>query len=473
MALKTRIYIALAFICAFFMVAPLLILYTSGYQYDWQKHQWFDPGWIIVSSKPVGARVILNGQDTGLQTPAIIKNLLAGTYDVKVVAEGFYPWQNRVPVVAGLASSAKSVQLFRNDSALVPVDLGLTNWAQVYESPSGRWLALVSDAGDLAFFNAETGLLTRPEISKNLVGEKVRNVFWDQEKTDTALILFKSGHNALYSNNELARLDMPHLEKLRYYARRNEIWGIKENRLVTVHLRDLYAEEYVADGIFDFKMLNKIFYALVNVKPDSVILQRLNSYNEFVTVASFPKSQYSFIDSTIADRLTILSANQQVYVVNPPNEDETSLPEIILPSSQGAWDLAGELLMAVSPKKYLPSEIRIWDKKTGLQVEVARYHDAVTSAFWHPSGQFVLAEIVSGGLGAAAPRKSEELRIIDLADYKKLKLEDIRQQSLITTSIDAKTFTPISRVLFSDDGSLAYLVRVLAGKVRLESLMLY
>lgn len=57
-------------------------------------------GWIWVRSSPPGARIIVDGAETGLRTPARVE-LPSGQHDVRVVRRGFGTAQRSVQVTAG------------------------------------------------------------------------------------------------------------------------------------------------------------------------------------------------------------------------------------------------------------------------------------------------------------------------------------------------------------------------------------
>ena len=122
MTIGLRRIIFYSFCLIYFIITPVIILYASGYEIDW-RHL-FTPlaiqktGMIMIESSPAGANIYLNGQEkeplTGLfleklfpkkdeafKTPAKIKNLLPGSYNLRVEMPGYWPWERRIAINPG------------------------------------------------------------------------------------------------------------------------------------------------------------------------------------------------------------------------------------------------------------------------------------------------------------------------------------------------------------------------------------
>ena len=52
-----RLLLLIAFIAAFFIIAPIIIMYTAGYRYDWQNGLLKETGAISVDVEPKNATV--------------------------------------------------------------------------------------------------------------------------------------------------------------------------------------------------------------------------------------------------------------------------------------------------------------------------------------------------------------------------------------------------------------------------------
>jgi PEGA domain len=114
MRYKTRIGILIGAILVFLILAPIVILYTAGFRYNSKKQRVEKVGIIFVRSRPSGADIYLDGKKRSETTPARLRNLLPGDYDVKISKNGYSDWEKTLPVGSELTTFAESVALFKN-----------------------------------------------------------------------------------------------------------------------------------------------------------------------------------------------------------------------------------------------------------------------------------------------------------------------------------------------------------------------
>ena len=100
------------FVAIYLTVCPLTILYAFGYLYEpGAAGGLVKTGLIYLSTAPPGASVYLGNGRYTQPTPTILRDLLPGTYQVKLVLKGHRPWSQAVPVEAEKASVLEHVLL--------------------------------------------------------------------------------------------------------------------------------------------------------------------------------------------------------------------------------------------------------------------------------------------------------------------------------------------------------------------------
>src|SRR3989344_4787117 len=81
----------------FFILAPILILYSLGYNVDFQTGRFLRTGGIFLKASPGGFSVLLNGnpvREIGLlSSGALLVNLRPDLYVVRIEKKGYRPWQ--------------------------------------------------------------------------------------------------------------------------------------------------------------------------------------------------------------------------------------------------------------------------------------------------------------------------------------------------------------------------------------------
>lgn len=111
MSRRARITLVIALFLAFFLTAPVLLLYTSGYSYSVKKQRIEKTGSLTVESFPRGAEVRINGVPEDQNTPLTVSRLLPETYEVEILSKGYIPWKKRLLVESGKTTFAKAIAL--------------------------------------------------------------------------------------------------------------------------------------------------------------------------------------------------------------------------------------------------------------------------------------------------------------------------------------------------------------------------
>jgi len=88
-------------------------------------------GEIRISSTPSGAKVSLNGNYMGRDTPSLLSGLAPGTYTVNLEKEGYKAWEKEVVVRASETSDLPEVEL---QMAFGKLNLSSSPWADVYHA---------------------------------------------------------------------------------------------------------------------------------------------------------------------------------------------------------------------------------------------------------------------------------------------------------------------------------------------------
>ncbi len=147
-----------AFILIFLIAAPLIILYTMGYRYNFTKGRVQKTGIIRITSVPNGADIYLNGVKYDLsQTPAKIEKLLPGDYEIKLSKTGYFDWQKKLPVYENGTTFAEKVILWKK-----------SNTASLSTTTADSWL-VSPDKNIVAFTNGNTVSLMN--INSGIFGE--------------------------------------------------------------------------------------------------------------------------------------------------------------------------------------------------------------------------------------------------------------------------------------------------------------
>ena len=144
MSQKLKKSLFLLFFLSFCIIAPLMILYSLGYRFNWKTKTLVQTGAIYIKVRPKKASFYLNDKYIGttdfLNGSIFKKNILPGTYFVKVEKPGYYIWKKQLKVRKRLVTEAKEIILLpKKISSLVLEKKAL----DFYVSPSLKRISLV------------------------------------------------------------------------------------------------------------------------------------------------------------------------------------------------------------------------------------------------------------------------------------------------------------------------------------------
>ncbi|GEM_PF-4007922 len=100
----------------FLFSAPLLILYTEGYQLYPFKQTLTQSGGVIFGTNPDDATIILDGKTIFNKTPTRIQGLQPRQYHLRLEKEGYFPWEKNIIVKKGETNLVVNIPLFLNTS---------------------------------------------------------------------------------------------------------------------------------------------------------------------------------------------------------------------------------------------------------------------------------------------------------------------------------------------------------------------
>lgn len=110
-----RITMLFFFIAAFFIISPILIMYTAGYRYDWQNGLLKETGAISIDIEPKNAIVYLNGIKLQDKMPIRLNNIAPAKYNLRITAAGYFDWFKEIEVKNKQTNYIKEVSLLKKN----------------------------------------------------------------------------------------------------------------------------------------------------------------------------------------------------------------------------------------------------------------------------------------------------------------------------------------------------------------------
>lgn len=249
MTLKNRITLIVLGIVIFLIIAPLSVLLARGYYFDWGNFRWIGTGIVSIKSDPRGTEIYLNGKLNDV-TPAALRFLRPGEYEIILAKEGYEPWKKRIIVHEHLVTSVpagpqREVALILK--SLVQTALSTTT-SDFQETKQGIFF---SESGGIFQLDLTNGIKT-PAATTTLA-----QIFEKAERNNSNL--FRLTQNALWQNDRVLVSNLPAFNK-------GEIITSSDNQIFLLLDSDLYQ---ITENLV--KLNSNVSYAAWNEEARAII----------------------------------------------------------------------------------------------------------------------------------------------------------------------------------------------------------
>ncbi|MDD3297216.1 MAG: PEGA domain-containing protein [Candidatus Omnitrophica bacterium] len=95
----------------YIILCPLIILYAFGFIFSPSSGGIIKTGLMYISTAPSGAVIFLSNRRYTKKTPAVLQNMLPGTYKLKITLDGRNPWERPVKVKPNQATVLDKILL--------------------------------------------------------------------------------------------------------------------------------------------------------------------------------------------------------------------------------------------------------------------------------------------------------------------------------------------------------------------------
>jgi len=244
-----RDWLFIVFIILFFIITFFVTLYAAGYTINRQwplnyNNLFQKTGMLIVDSSPTGANVFLNGErqnksliinwgNKDIKTPAKIKNLPPGKYNLHLEKEGYWSLDKKIEIKPGQTSFEEDFIIFKKS-----LPLNITN--------------------------CQTQKIHLSANRKSLVLED-----------DSLIIDLKTGNSSNYNNKQINPLNFP-LEpgayNLYWDKNRDKLYYQLENQIKSFSSTDSKSQIFLTSGKYlDYISHNNNIYTIETINEDNYL----------------------------------------------------------------------------------------------------------------------------------------------------------------------------------------------------------
>ena len=164
-------------ILSFFVISPIIILYTAGYRYDFETRQIKKTGVISIDVDPKNVEVYLNDIKIKKNIPIRLSDITPGTYNLKIKKDGYKNWEKDITVISKQTTYIKNISLFKDSSPTILSGIDTEGIVKINSSPDGKFILIIkkeAEIYEIKILNTENlnlesimrkALESKPEIS--------------------------------------------------------------------------------------------------------------------------------------------------------------------------------------------------------------------------------------------------------------------------------------------------------------------
>lgn len=336
----------------FLTSTPLMIFYSQGYRFDWQKKSLTRTGGLFLQVSPRPADVYINSKFSGkthfLFGSIFIQNLLPRKYGIEVKKNGYHPWKKNLEVKEKEVTEVKNIILFPENPNF---EILARNVSDFWFSPDGKKIAL-REKGDkywsLSLYDLDTKLKSHL-IYENQISPKKTELIGIDFSEDFKKIILK------------ASIGEP--PKIKYFSL--EI----ENPSPVIAVADTPSPPSTST-IASSTLSGENFY----IDKDGYLYGAKGAVKEKISDKPFPVKKNSVYDLLLYPELILLKENRNLYLFSPEMKSFEKIGE-------GVNDLK------ISPDRakiayWSDYEIWILQVKTKKQTFLVRFSDKIGNAYW-------------------------------------------------------------------------------------------
>lgn len=394
MTLKFRRFLYIFFILLFFIITPLVWLYTAGYKLTggWQIQK---TGMLIIETEPRGAKIYINdepkqqflkkifsGKNSYITTPAKIKNLLPEKYDIKIEKKNYWPWEKKITIESGKTTFLEDVRLFKND---LPQMLIKDPFSETYVSPDKKFTALKND-NQIIFLNLESNELEKYSLNTpsfdNTYSQANEPWSFDSQKILINNLLFDI--NNIQKPININSKALSPVNNLKWDANTEKIYYLNAEGIGYLNVSSGKTKQIINNNsIFDYLPKDNLLYYLETTNQSTALNIFHLGQEEIIGKIKLPAFSYEFINPE-HKLINLYNKEHKILYLIDPFSNYKPLVDIINNVNKTKWIDNNNLLFS--------NDFEIWllDLKTSNRALLTRISSEIKNIIWHPAGKYIV-----------------------------------------------------------------------------------
>jgi len=196
---KTRQIILIFCVICFFILAPILVLYSMGYGYDFKKGKITETGGIYVRTFPAADKITVDSNISKklgfLANSIFVQRLLPKNHSVYIEKSGYYDYSKTLPVEKKLTTKLENILLIKKNIAFSDVTDNIDYFSIAPNQQNIIASATGTKSTTFSYFNLNNQ--NKPQTFSIIQYGFVSNIKWSDDSS-RALIKIQNGGIVYY-----------------------------------------------------------------------------------------------------------------------------------------------------------------------------------------------------------------------------------------------------------------------------------
>ncbi|MBU0612627.1 PEGA domain-containing protein [Patescibacteria group bacterium] len=386
-----RIY-AFTLVLVFIVVAPLLVLYATGYRYDFDDHKVIKTGVLSVDSDPRNAQITINGGKFGSKTPTVIKNLFPGDYSVIIEKEDYFTWEKTLQVFPNRSTSTERVSLLKSSSPTLVVEERVSN---IVFSPNDSYLAytivnekktndlIIKQQGTLRTIHSIEGIDVKTKLA---FSSNANYVYLINPETNyiTRIISVDGQYDIIL---DLISPSYIPIKRITESSKANVLYAISESGIKQINVEEKTFKRFVDGIIQDVVEIGQSIYYIEVQENVSVLMKAdlndLDNSHKLLTLSHNSECLLSYITQNYLTLHDI--QNNELSLIGIQDQFSLKLNKLNLNVSRFVWSPDENNLLL-----YNDFEIWLFNPEQDQQELLIRSSKQIKYADWSPDGRWMI-----------------------------------------------------------------------------------
>ncbi|MGB0757134.1 MAG: PEGA domain-containing protein [Patescibacteria group bacterium] len=381
MTLGTRRFLYITAMVLFTVSAPLLVLYTAGFRFDFYRNAIRSTGSLFIKTLPQDASVYINNNLVDTNTPLRLNHLTPNVYTVRIEKEGYHTWKKDLAVSDKKTTFAENIILWKTQpEGTELLDASVDFFSFDHDE---RYIIYIEEKTLKAYHLASEIEVT---LLQTIETDTV-NIKWSEHGSDALITIGSTtwlfDHDTLELTNLSNNISG---DDIRFHPTQNQLLTFNNQRgIYTYSLVTGKTESLLMRPVLDYSIVEEDVYYITGPDP-TILTRKQRDIDEEPPSFVLPEISTLSLERIIDHRAYVYDENERtLYILHLQPESFNQQSHILQDVDQWEFTKDGTKLLLFN--EWEVSFITLDDMKTKV---ITRVSTPLEHVYWHADDNYII-----------------------------------------------------------------------------------